>query len=117
MTAPTFDLDEAAAFLKLHPKTLQARAKAGTIPGAKLGRRWVFLAADLEKFIREQYACLSTESGGSGTSTSNTTERELANLLGLPTRKPRRSTTTGDARNSGATSNSVIPFRERSATP
>lgn len=29
----TLDLAEAAAFLGLHPHTLQARAKAGTVPG------------------------------------------------------------------------------------
>lgn len=36
----TLDLTEAAAFLGLHPHTLQARAKAGQIPGAKIGREW-----------------------------------------------------------------------------
>lgn len=90
----TLDIDQAAAFLKIHPKTLQARAKAGTIPGAKIGKSWVFLEADLERHIREQYRCHSTESAKSGTSTSSTTERELENLLGLPTRKKRRNTTT-----------------------
>lgn len=31
----TLDLTEAAAFLGIHPNTLQARAKSGAIPGAK----------------------------------------------------------------------------------
>ena len=30
----TLDLAEAAAFLGLHPHTLQARAKAGQVPGS-----------------------------------------------------------------------------------
>lgn len=34
----TLDLHEAAALLKLHPDTLQRRAKAGEIPGAKPGK-------------------------------------------------------------------------------
>lgn len=35
----SLDLDAAAAFLGLHPHTLQARAKAGEIPGGKVGNQ------------------------------------------------------------------------------
>lgn len=38
----TLDIDEAAAFLKIHPVTLSEKAKAGEIAGAKIGRSWVF---------------------------------------------------------------------------
>lgn len=41
----TLDLAAAAAFLGLHPHTLQARAKAGEIPGAKVGNAGPCLAA------------------------------------------------------------------------
>lgn len=34
----TFDLDEAAQFLKMHPEEVRRRAKAGIIPGAKVGK-------------------------------------------------------------------------------
>jgi hypothetical protein len=33
----TLDLKEAAAFLRCHPQELRSRAKAGKIPGAKIG--------------------------------------------------------------------------------
>ena len=40
----TLNLTEAAAFLHLHPNTVQERAKRGIIPGAaKPGKCWVFL--------------------------------------------------------------------------
>jgi len=52
----TFDLQQAAAFLGLHPVTLQQRAKAGLIPGAKIGKEWRFLDVDLVAYLRAQYA-------------------------------------------------------------
>ncbi len=45
----TMDLAEAASFLKMHPDTLQRKARAGIIPGAKNGK-WVFLEADLASY-------------------------------------------------------------------
>ena len=34
----TLNLQQAAALLKIHPVTLQDKARAGEIPGAKIGR-------------------------------------------------------------------------------
>jgi integrase len=51
----TFDLNEAAAFLHMHPEEVRTRARRGLIPGAKAGRRWVFLEPDLADFVRSQY--------------------------------------------------------------
>ena len=39
----------------MHPEELRSRAKRGLIPGAKTGRRWVFLDADLAVHIRSLY--------------------------------------------------------------
>jgi len=39
----TLNLKQAAAFLHMHPEEVRSRAKRGLIPGAKIGRRWVFL--------------------------------------------------------------------------
>ena len=36
----TMGLKEAAEFLRVHPEELRRRAKAGHIPGAKVGRAW-----------------------------------------------------------------------------
>lgn len=51
----TLDLKQAAAFLKMHPVTLQGKAKSGEIPGAKPGKSWVFIDEDLAQYIRSQY--------------------------------------------------------------
>src|SRR5580692_297253 len=55
MSMKSFDLQEAADFLRMHPEELRSRAKRGLIPGAKTGRRWVFLEADLADFVRSLY--------------------------------------------------------------
>ena len=52
----TLDLNEAAAFLHMSPAALRQKAKAGVIQGAKPGKRWVFLEADLADHLRSLYA-------------------------------------------------------------
>ena len=51
----TLDLQAAASFLHIHPVTLQEKARAGEIPGAKIGKCWVFVDVDLIEHIRSQY--------------------------------------------------------------
>lgn len=51
----TLDLPAAAEFLGLHPATLQARAKAGDVPGAKIGKEWRFIDLDLAEYLRANY--------------------------------------------------------------
>ena len=51
----TLTLIEAGAFLKMHPEEVRSRAKRGLIPGAKAGRRWVFVEADLVAYLRSLY--------------------------------------------------------------
>ena len=51
----TLALNEAAAFLRMHPEEVRTRAKRGLIPGAKPGRSWVFLESDLAEFLRSLY--------------------------------------------------------------
>ncbi len=96
----TFDLGEAAAFLRCHPQELRARAKAGKIPGAKVGRAWVFIEDDLAEHIRSRYPvprqalqvtlrkdseCHYANAAVPGGSTSSLqTANEYAELLGLP---------------------------------
>src|SRR6478609_3203643 len=52
----TFCLSEAAAFLRVHSEKLRRRAKEGQIPGAKVGRAWVFLEDDLADYLRSLYS-------------------------------------------------------------
>ena len=49
----TLTLEEAALWLKMHPHTLERKARAGLLPGAKPGRRWVFIEEDLAEWIRQ----------------------------------------------------------------
>ena len=96
----TLGLKEAAAFLRCHPEELRRRARAGAVPGAKVGRAWVFLEDDLADFLRSLYPqsrqalqvtlrkemqCHFANAAGSGGSVSLLpTGSEYAELLGLP---------------------------------
>jgi excisionase family DNA binding protein len=98
----TLDLIGAAQFLRIHPEELRQRAKAGKIPGAKVGRRWVFLEDDLADYLRSLYSqprqalqvtwrkemeCHFANAVVPGGSTSSLpTENEYAELLGLATK-------------------------------
>jgi excisionase family DNA binding protein len=50
----TFDLEECADYLKVNPTTVQGLAAQGKIPGAKIGRAWVFMEEDVADYLREQ---------------------------------------------------------------
>jgi hypothetical protein len=52
----TLGLSEAAEFLKMHPEEVRRRARAGFLPGAKAGKRWVFIEDDLAGYLRSFYA-------------------------------------------------------------
>ena len=52
----TFDLKQAADFLKVHPETMRQLAKDGTVAGAKIGRRWVFIKEHLVNHITQGYS-------------------------------------------------------------
>ncbi len=58
VTAPTplLDSDEAAAIMKVHPKTLQKLARKGVLRGVHVGKLWRFRAADIEEWIERQIA-------------------------------------------------------------
>lgn len=51
----TLNLNQAAAFLHLHPTTLLKKIHAGQIPAAKIGKRWVYIDVDLTDYLRSQY--------------------------------------------------------------
>lgn len=52
----TLTLSEAADLLKVHENRVMEWAGQGIIPGAKLGRAWVFIDEDLTAFVRKQIA-------------------------------------------------------------
>jgi len=93
------NLSEAADFLSMNPETLRQKVKTGSIPGAKVGKRWIFVDKDLVQYVRSQYAsqrqavrvtdkevniCHSTAVVKHGGSTSRRRMGdEYADLLGL----------------------------------
>jgi excisionase family DNA binding protein len=48
---PLLDSTEAAALLKIHPKTLQRMARNGEIVGIQIGRLWRFRASILSSWL------------------------------------------------------------------
>jgi helix-turn-helix protein len=104
----TYDLVEAAVFLRMSPAVLREKARRGLVKAAKPGKRWVFLEDDLAVFLGRLYAArrqaplsgsnVEKSTWGyqdavmSGGSTSlHQTASEYAALLRLPTNRKRKS--------------------------
>jgi excisionase family DNA binding protein len=51
---PLLDSEEAAALLRIHPKTLQRLARSGTITGVQIGRLWRFRASALNRWVERK---------------------------------------------------------------
>ena len=50
------DSDEAAALLKIHPRTLQKMARNGEITGVQVGRLWRFRASVINQWLEHKMA-------------------------------------------------------------
>jgi len=48
ISEPFLDSDQAAAILRIHPKTLQRLARHGRVIGYRVGKLWRFHRSDLE---------------------------------------------------------------------
>ncbi len=53
---PLLDSDEAAALLKIHPKTLQRMARNGQIAGIQIGKLWRFRVSQLNQWMETKVA-------------------------------------------------------------
>jgi excisionase family DNA binding protein len=51
---PLLDTEEAAAVIKIHPKTLQKLARRGSIHGIRVGKLWRFRASHIQDWIDKQ---------------------------------------------------------------
>lgn len=71
----TFDLETAGQFLNVSPSTMRDFAANGVVPGAKLGKRWVFTDEDLESYVRAEVKKQTGVRRGEGTKNSPTPER------------------------------------------
>lgn len=112
----TLTLDQAAAYLKLHPHTVQERARAGAIPGSKPGRRWVFIESDLEAYLRslQGAACHSTGAGKRGGSTSATKGSGYDAVVRRAIETAHRQFTIRSEPNSGGSAREATPSSPRS---
>ena len=52
----TLSADEAAALLHLNVKRVQALARAGKLPAARIGRKWLFARRELERMLADSHA-------------------------------------------------------------
>ena len=53
---PFLDSEEAAAIMKIHPKTLQKLARKGVVRGIQIGKLWRFRASEIERWAQSQMA-------------------------------------------------------------
>jgi len=53
---PLLDTDQAAAIMRIHPKTLQKLARRGVIRAIQIGKVWRFRASTLEDWIQQKLA-------------------------------------------------------------
>lgn len=53
---PLLDTDQAAAIMRVHPKTLQRYARQGLVHGFQLGTMWRFRASEIDRWISERIA-------------------------------------------------------------
>jgi excisionase family DNA binding protein len=51
---PLLGVPEAAKLLGIHPKTLQAMARAGSVPCVRFGKYWRFRASVLDAWVRDR---------------------------------------------------------------
>lgn len=51
---PLLDSEEAAALLKIHPKTLQKLARQGEVAAIQIGKLWRFRASALDEWVKKK---------------------------------------------------------------
>ena len=54
MSVETMGAEECAELMRCTPEHVEEMARAGEIPGLKIGRGWLFLRADLLVFLAEK---------------------------------------------------------------
>lgn len=89
----TCGLQEAAGLLCISESTLLRRVRAGIVPGAKIGRRLVFVRDDLLQLVRNNYktpCSIDARDLLSGTSDSSSTDVNSASRLAQEIARKRR---------------------------
>lgn len=84
----TLNLEEAAELLKIHPVTLSCKAAQGVIPGARVGKRWVFVKVDLIEHIRAQYMLQALQGVTMEKSSWHSSKEKTHQIGGSKSRQP-----------------------------
>lgn len=50
----TMEISDVAIFLKAEPETVAQLARNGALPGAKVGKKWIFLKEDVLSFLKQR---------------------------------------------------------------
>ncbi len=69
--------DDAASYLHLNPKRIQALARSGRLPGRRVGRKWLFDRRDLDRMLGSEG---ESERGGLDISARNQLRGTVASL-------------------------------------
>ncbi|MGZ7238361.1 helix-turn-helix domain-containing protein, partial [Streptococcus pyogenes] len=48
-------VEGAAALLGAHPETIRLKARAGQLPGRKVGKRWIFSTLALQRYLAGEW--------------------------------------------------------------
>ena len=75
----TLNADEAAALLHLNVKRVQGLARAGKLPAARVGRKWLFRRDDLEALLGAPVA-LARAQGAMSISARNHLRAQISRL-------------------------------------
>lgn len=62
---------EAAAFLRIHPRTLTRMAVDGLVPAFRIGSHWRFLPCDIDAWMKAQVSCQSSSTLSAATRKEN----------------------------------------------
>jgi excisionase family DNA binding protein len=80
----SFDVSSCADFLNVHANTILTLAASGELPGAKIGRSWVFLEDDVVGYVRKTIAAQADQRAAN---------EKVKPILSRRTRKSRRNPT------------------------
>lgn len=85
----TLDINECAEFLKIERTHALKLAGVGELPGAKIGKSWVFLEDDLADYLRAQVKLQSRERAAEHEVHANLDKRVMQSLSPMH-RRPKK---------------------------
>ena len=72
----TMDLQTAATYLRAKAETISQLARKGELPGAQIGKGWIFLREDVLDFLRKRIASETEARRAARDSESNTAYKD-----------------------------------------